>query len=99
MDPVHIAKGEENAQDKVDACLARLWQMMLDSDNAWEFDMQGTGAGTALATLVVAPAKVRKPQTEFTAETVVNGPDAPAPTEEPPAAEVVAVSDGASPAE
>lgn len=76
MDPVHIAKGDENAQEKVDNCLARLRQMMLDSDNAWEFDMQGTGTGTAVATLVIAPKNPPKPKAELKAETIVNGPDA-----------------------
>lgn len=53
MDPVHIAKGDKNAQEKVDACLARLRQMMLDSDNQWDFEMSGDGEGRVSATLRV----------------------------------------------
>lgn len=77
MDPVHIAKGDENAQEKVDNCLARLRQMMLDSDNAWDFNMQGTDAGTAVATIVVSP-NIKKPDPGkvIHRETIVNGPDA-----------------------
>ena len=101
MDPVHIAKGEENAQENVDACLARLRQMMLDSDNGWDFAMSGDGNGVAEVSLLVGPSiPIRKPKTDFKAEAVANGPDAPA-SEEAPPAEVVAVAEAAtdSPAE
>jgi hypothetical protein len=100
MDPVHIEKSGENAQEQVDNCLHRLRQMMLDTANTFTFDMQGTGTGTVVSTLVVGPLVVGpknppKPQSDFKAEAVVNGPSAPEPTEEPPAAEVVAVSEAA----
>jgi hypothetical protein len=95
MDPVHIEKGGENAQEQVDNCLHRLRQMMLDAQNTFTFDMRGTGTGTVVTTLVVGPKNPPKPQTEFKAEALVNGPGAPEPTEEPPAAEVVAVSEAA----
>lgn len=93
MDTVQIKKGDENDQANVDACLQRLRQMMLDSDNAWEFNMQGTGTGTAVATIVVGPKNPPKPQTEFEPKIVVNGPGEPVATEVIPAFGVLAVNE------
>jgi hypothetical protein len=66
MDPVHIEKGGENAQEQVDNCLHRLRQMMLDSENTWDFDMDGDGQGTVVAGLHISPKVAPAPKVSAT---------------------------------